>query len=331
MNDIPTTLKCGINSLFVADNLCNLFAVDTGQTGSKIKWYSFPATKDMMDSMIQSKLASSGDYSFEPQLNTTGSFQIDPRNGWTFRMLNRDLSGGLGAMDTFALNCNDGVWYVPWFGFGILSPHNGNYSIRDMAYVHGTNRLFVLFDGDYPSCNIIYAYDNIQDMVNFDNLVVLTKENANQRIETFNSITVTENPIINKKVFLDYSSAEEWKVSIYGEGVGEFNVERWKDSPSGNMSFRKYNTVLFGDSLFDEAQLRFHNISKTKDMYDILDVNEVDKNYYGLFKDDTRDGEFYTVFKCPQEGKGVVQKLSWNISHPSMYTTADSLYSLYVV
>ena len=50
----------------------------------------------------------------------------------------------------------------------------------------------------------------------------------------------------------------------------------------------------------------FHNISKTKDMYDLLDVNEVDKNYYGMFKNDTRDDEVYTVFKCPSEENGVV-------------------------
>ena len=66
-------------------------------------------------------------------------------------------------------------------------------------------------------------------------------------------------------------------------------------------------------------------------MYDILDVNEVDKNYYGLFKDDTKEDEVYTVFKCPSEENGVVQRLPWNIVHPQMYTTADSLYSLYVV
>lgn len=44
---------------------------------------------------------------------------------------------------------------------------------------------------------------------------------------------------------------------------------------------------MFGDNLFDEGQFRFHNISKNKEMFDILDVNEVDGCYYGLFKDES--------------------------------------------
>jgi hypothetical protein len=45
-------------------------------------------------------------------------------------------------------------------------------------------------------------------------------------------------------------------------------------------------------------------------------VNEVDKNYYGLFKDDAKEDDVYTVFKCPSEENGVVQRLPWRIVHP---------------
>ena len=50
-------------------------------------------------------------------------------------------------------------------------------------------------------------------------------------------------------------------------------------------------------------------------MYDILDINEVDGRYYGLFKNendgtDVNGKETYTVFKCESKG-GVVQRLPW--------------------
>ena len=70
-------------------------------------------------------------------------------------------------------------------------------------------------------------------------------------------------------------------------------------------------------------------------MYDILDVNEVDGRYYGLFKNEdsskaSKDRLTYTVFKCEPKG-GVVQRLPWEIVCPTMYKTNDGLYSLYVV
>lgn len=315
MNDIPTTLKCGLNSLFVADGVCNLFAASNVATGTPIQWYSFSALRADIDSMVQGKLGSNtGEYRYEPKLNTTGTFRIQPKDGWTFRMLNRDFSIATGIVDAFAIHCADDTWYIPLLGCGIRGSRQVDYGIRDIAYEQNSNRIFVLF----TDSNDIYAYDGIQEKVNFDNIVVLVKENANQRIKTFNSIAISPTPLDNDKVFLDYLESDKWVVSIYGkrEEPDMFNVEKWLDSPGGSMSFSQYNTILFGDSLFDAAQLRFHNISKTKVMYDILDVNEVDKNYYGLFKDDTKDDEVYTVFKCPEEERGVVQKLPWDIVHP---------------
>ena len=149
-------------------------------------------------------------------------------------------------------------------------------------------------------------------------------------------------------LFLDYfrtpdeseDEHHDWRIALYGKNTSkdpvECNRETWYFRPGlDRRGYRQYNTIMFGDSLFDEGQLRFHNISKNKDMYDILDVNEVDGRYYGLFKNET-DGtdvngkETYVVFKCESKG-GVVQRLPWQILVPHMYRTNDSLYSLYVV
>ena len=56
---------------------------------------------------------------------------------------------------------------------------------------------------------------------------------------------------------------------------------------------------MFGDTLFDNNQLKFQNISKNKEMFDILDIYEVDGNYYGMFQDDTdgMDEGIFSVFK----------------------------------
>ena len=61
--------------------------------------------------------------------------------------------------------------------------------------------------------------------------------------------------------------------------------------------------------------MRFHNMSMNKSMYDILDVNEVDGCYYGLFKNESPgsgvDGmDTYTVFKTDENG-GIVHRLPW--------------------
>ena len=84
----------------------------------------------------------------------------------------------------------------------------------------------------------------------------------------------------------------------------EYNREIWYFRPGlDRRGYQQYNSIMFGDSLFDEGQLRFHNISKNKDMYDILDINEVDGRYYGLFKNENAGTEVngketYTVFKA---------------------------------
>lgn len=85
--------------------------------------------------------------------------------------------------------------------------------------------------------------------------------------------------------------------------------------------------------MFSDDQLKFQNISKNKEMFDILDVNEIDGCYYGLFLDEQRSLDFgresYRIFKITTNG--VVERLPYDILVPSMFKTSDSLYSLYVV
>lgn len=47
-------------------------------------------------------------------------------------------------------------------------------------------------------------------------------------------------------------------MTLYGTLDGSIDIEEWGGSPGkDNRDFRQYNTIFFGDSLFDESQLRF--------------------------------------------------------------------------
>lgn len=138
-------------------------------------------------------------------------------------------------------------------------------------------------------------------------------------------------------MFLDYYDDDTdglaWRIRIYGTLDGKLHVEEWSGSPQSRR-LSQFNTIVFGDTLFSEDQLKFHNMSKNKEMFDILDINEVDNCYYGLFRNnDVRAEEAtYTVFKtADSEFGGVIHRLPYKVVVPSMFRTADDLYSLYVV
>lgn len=174
-------------------------------------------------------------------------------------------------------------------------------------------------------------------------MVLLQKELADMKLETFHSVYVTaEQDMQVETVVVDYHLGENggrnWNIVMCG-GIGEgMDLETWTGSPGNNKSlFRKYNTILFGNSLFDVNQMKFHSVSKNKEMFDIIDLDEVGGCYYGLFKDLTNsseDGQVYVVFKTFPEGEQEsipVQRLPYRISVPKMYRTLDDLYSIYVV
>ena len=147
------------------------------------------------------------------------------------------------------------------------------------------------------------------------------------KIETFSTVQLQDGSPQLEFVYLDYEGPDNWTIRLYANE----SVETWPGSPSFSM-FHAYNNVLFGNSLFNSGQMQFHNISKNKQMVDMLDVNEVDGLYYGLFKSNVQgDDGGYTVFKSSGDGQGVVKRLPWKVIVPHMFKTCDSLYSLYVV
>ena len=354
INAIKTTLSGDLVGMFVANNTCNLFLeVGVGSGKTNIQWHTFDAQSTTMDNFVQRLVSSDGNgYSVQPTMRFT-QYPIS-KEGWLFKMLNRDFVGTSRINDAFAIHCErewdnpshgQKLWYVPQldvFVYGAnstrLDPNADG--ILDMAYEQYGDRLYVMFNGD----NHIYAYDNIAETRTFDGFVILKKETATLKLVTFNQMKITDDDLRCEKLFLDYFPAKDgseyndWQVHIYGtDHTNEKNnKESWCFRPGLDKDdFKQYNSIVFGDTLFDEGQLRFHNISKNKDMYDILDVNEVDGRYYGLFKNEDPDEASkgrttYTVFKCEREG-GVVQRLPWEIVEPNMYRTNDSLYSLYVV
>lgn len=346
INAIKTTLKGDLVGMFVADDICNMFV----DIGTSIMWYTFDSTHSMMEILVNRKVSSDNkEYQYEPKMKFTQYSIVypgEPENHWLFKMLNRDFTktGRSKISDTFAIHCYDQntdqyLWYVPQLNSYIYgAPSTGG--VFDMVYEQYGDRLYVLFNGD----NHVYAYDNVAETRTFEGFVVLKKETANLKLATFNSMCITDDELCFDRMFLDYFQSNDgrnenqWNIVLYGRNdtKNTFNEERWYYRPGSDKNdYRMYNSIVFGDSLFDLGQLRFHNISKNKDMYDILDVNEVDGRYYGLFKNENPGTEIlgnptYTVFKAEKEG-GVVQRLPWQILNPHMFRTNDSLYSLYVV
>ena len=195
----------------------------------------------------------------------------------------------------------------------------------------------MLFKND----NHLYRYDHLGDRRGYSLTIPVSKESATMKIDTFHSIALSDHDVNSLDyIYIDYYPAEGWEFKLYGRfgsnGNSLWDVEVWDGNPdwlSGD--FKQSNTIIFGDSLFNEDQLKFQNISKNKEMFDILDVNEVDECYYGLFRDNKvehQEGveETYTVFRTAKDD-GVVERLPHKIVKPIMYRTADSIYSLYVM
>ena len=329
MNAIPTTINYVFQRMFVADDVCNLFL----SSSSKFWWYTFPSTESFLNGVLETKIVSSEDWRYEPTLNVV-QYDITGTD-WLFKTLNRDLDGMSEITGAFALHCHDAsegdMWYVPSLGVFLKSSEG----IVDMAYEQTKDRMFVVFNGD----NLIYAFDGIVSKKSYKNIVTLHKELANARLNTFASISSLSGEYQTNRLLLDYTRGSNgnpsWSICTYYQKTEDSETkhykETWENSPGmGYADYRQYNVLMFGDSSFNEGQLAFHNVSKNKEMYDILDVNEVDDCYYGLFRDVWKaDGqEEYCVFKCPVDG--VVQRLPWKVIDPHMYRSADPLYSLYV-
>lgn len=63
----------------------------------------------------------------------------------------------------------------------------------------------------------------------------------------------------------------------------------------------------------------------------MVDIHEIDNCYYGLFKDVESNGE-YVLFRTSGEDEGgIVHRLPFEVSSPELFTSSDSLYSLFAV
>ena len=346
MNRVDTTIDEPIVGMFVADGICNLF---TGyEDVGLISWHTFEATKSHMDLLLENKRADAANYEFEPTLKFL-DFPLT-NDGWVFKMLNRDLSFSSDIQDAYAIHCKDSTsdqkyyWWVSELDAYVYSQFN----IKDMAYEQHGDSLYVLFDDD----PYVYRYDHLKSIGgDSQGRILLKKETATMKIETKHSSATSHKNPQWKYIYLDYDAPTEWKIMLYGKtdesSSSTVDIETWDENPGkSNDDFTQYNIIIFGDSLFNEQQLSFQNVSKKKDMFDILDINEVDGCYYGLFKDESTEAkeknleyDIYTIFKTAplvsNGGKktfnGVIQRLPYQIVNPRLYRTSDDLYSLYVV
>jgi len=341
MNVVSTDIYGEIMGVFVANEECHIIA----KVGDNVEWRSFDCTISQAEYLLECKRASStGSYVFSPKLNQP-RFQFNEDSDWVFRFANRDLSTqDKGAVtDVYLLPFKDvggaglDMWYLSILdGYVYVKPP---LHIVDMAYEQNGDILYVLMRNDDEggeSDTYLHRFDRVGQLKDSKGRILLLNGTDTMKLETFHSVYITQKEKMHDFVHVDYTSHDSWKLRLYGGIGGVTDREVWNACPGiSEHDFRRYNIVFFGDSLFDEQQLRFQNISKNKDMYDLLDMGEVDGCYYGLFKCATAqvdgDGrEIYTVFKTSASG-GVVQRLPYEVVCPHLFKTSDSMYSLYVV
>ena len=91
INAIKTTLKGNLVGMFVADDICHLFADIVFNGATKTMWYTFDATKSTMDGFVESKVASDNkEFEVSPRMRFT-QYPIS-KDGWLFKTLNRDFT-----------------------------------------------------------------------------------------------------------------------------------------------------------------------------------------------------------------------------------------------
>jgi hypothetical protein len=366
LNVIETTIYGHVVGAYVFDGYYNLFVKQVKKNPDnpdeieyeRVMWYKFLAHGDYASQLLENKRLVNGEYQYTPSFQWTDfPINTDVENKWIFKFLNRDLSmvDTTSIKDSYSILCYNeenarlypsdppaaDLWYVSNLTGYVYAT---KYEILDMAYEQNWDSLYVLFKDD----NYLYRFDHAAELKDSKGQILIQKENATMKIETFHSVLITPHDLEFQNIYLDYKSnfkegsteeldsnlPRKWTIRLYGKWNKYVDIEEWPECP-GNLAidFQRYNNIIFGDTLFDESQLRFQNISKNKDMVDILDINEIDGCYYGMFHDEQQGREDgYAVFKCrPAKDGGVIQKLPYEIINPHMFRTADSLYSLYVI
>ena len=143
-------------------------------------WHRFNSNKYHSESLVQSRVgSSSADFTFEPHVQLM-EYPISD-DGWTFKSANRNLSGTPSIGDAFCVHFRDGgtdMWYL---NRGSIYLWASGYGIRDVAYEQNSDCIYVLFTGD----SHIYRFNNPSASEDSRHRVLLVKENADMKIETF--------------------------------------------------------------------------------------------------------------------------------------------------
>lgn len=323
INLFDTGISGDVLGIYAFDNRCNIFYSNDGI----VNWESFSTSEQALQSMLLAGRHYSGNVMHDKlRYNIDSDFQ--------FKFANRDRTSTNNSVDdAYCLRCVDGdvkMIYMSWNGL-YACPQSGE-QIQDIAYEDNSKMTYVLFNGD----SNIYVYGNLSGISDRFGKVVLSKSRSSMVLQTFHSImmNISSDSMLDS-IYIDYYDSEDGyrcEFGIYGhDDEGIHDREKWL---SFNGDFRQYNTIIFGDTLFDSNQLNFQNISKNKEMFDILDVNEVDGCYYGLFRDTIRSTDsqdIYTIFKTDGGDGGVIRRLPYEVVCPMMFRISDELYSLWVV
>ena len=325
-----TSMKSGFKELHICGGYCNVFqnAVD-----KQIIWWRFNSSSEYISSVIEKKAVGSlTEISIDKILVNGSIVEID---GWCFRYGNRDMNvDSPSASGCPIVRINDGdTFFIQ--DVGTVKAINGKEDrIKDLAYVSLNGRVYAIYEGDTR----VYAYDGLESNLNSEGIASISKSTASMVIDTFQSSAIMNGGVNElERIYVDYNKGY-WKIRLFGKLLGGIYEEVWDDNPGISESrFSIHNSIIFGDSLFTEQQLQFHNVSKNKEMLDILDVDEIDGRYYGLFadKNSSSDGNMaYSIFRTNDSDSrigGVVEMLPFKVVMPTLLRSADSLYSLYVL
>lgn len=350
LNRVPLAVQGTVAGFYLVNSHANLFVLgDDGSMG----WYKFDTNSLFAQNLLTKKTTNGVGYAYFPEVRSLDFFQLDYHDGDFFKFVYRDLTkeqSENGLSDSFALRCkmanrdgsvsNAWLWYLAGGSFFAYCPSDEG-GIEDMAYEQFSDTLYVLFSNDER----LYVYVGRKGGLDSMGRARISKSDADYVLDTHHSTALTDRESSLKWLYLDYSDAEgrkkkssrpQWELMVWGEYDGIPDVETFGGSPGLSSSkFVQSNLLCIGDSLFDADQLKFQQVSKNKDMYQIIDVDEVDGRYYGLFKDydrsNRRGSEVYTLFRTPESSNGVVERLPWAITVPQLHRSADQLYSIWVV
>lgn len=320
INTKQTTISTSIIRLYVFDGYCHMFTKNNDGT---IEWRKFRTDDELINEILGLQ-----DEKFNPTTNYLDCPITD--TDWLFRFSHIDYSDEWN--DQFMIHCKGNGTDLWWQSNLDAYVKSIDAPISDICHDPVSNWTFVVFsDKD----DMIYGYSNIGNRINQSGNVLVSKTNADMRIETFNSLTLV-GEFHNRFIRLHHDGNGKLVLRIYGNDPHNSMIETWGNVKSDQFinGFTRYDNILFGDSLFNDSQLRFQNLSKNKSMFYVVDVDEVDGCYYGLFMntvESTKDEPIYTVFRCPESMDDVIQRLPYRVVNPGIFRTSDDLYSLYVV